>query len=444
MTEIKKNYDLVVMGAGVGGIIAALRAKKNGLTVALIERENIGGASFHWGALPFQELLKIAKSYRAIKRSADIGITGVESSKIGLDWSQIKNNALARGKNFRDHIVRSLEHAGVDLYYGDSEAFSAHEVQVGETLIQCKDLLVATGGKYSLPDFVPTGTSNFYTAKNFFSASKLPRTITIVGGGLIGVEYALLLSELGSKVTIVEREEKLMKYLDKDLRKSLDQDLFFHGVRVLTGWTAYDFYNGIIRLKKGDEVKEIESEFYLSAIKRGANVEGLRKLTGLKLRNGFIITDQRLRTTLPHIYAVGDVNGRALLAHVASKEGEIAADNIAGIDEEIVYELLHYNMYATTQMASIGMTEKVALENGFIVSVAKFWRNGIRDQYVKVVYDKKSDEVLGVHIYADNANDLICEAIYVMEKSESIDEFAKLIHSHPIHSMEIVDHMLRG
>ncbi|MCK5882682.1 MAG: FAD-dependent oxidoreductase [Bacteriovoracaceae bacterium] len=444
MVKQNKSFDLIVMGGGVGGIIAALRARRHGQSVALIEKENIGGASFNWGALPFQELLKVAKSYKTIKRSKDLGITGVESGKIDLDWKVIKHNALDRGKVFRDHIVQTMISRGVELFYGNSEALSAHEVRIGEIVLGCKDLLIATGGKYTLPDFIPSETSNFYTPKNFFSIEKLPKTMTIIGGGLIGIEYALLMSELGVKITIVEQDEKLMKYLDKDLRKSLDQDLFFHGVRVLTGWKAHDFSSGEIHLKKGKESKKIKNEAYLSAIKREANLDGVLRLNGLKRRNGFLLTDQNMKTTLPHVYAVGDVNGRALLAHVASKEGEVAADNIAGINEEVIYELLHYNMYATTQMASLGMTETIALENGFLVSVAKFWTNGLRDQYVKVVYDKVSTEVLGVHIYADNANDLICEAVYVMEKSESIDEFSKLIHSHPVHSMEIVDHLLRG
>lgn len=443
---MKAKYDIVIIGAGVGGVIAALTARKFNKSVLLIEKEKLGGASFNWGALPFQELIKVAKSYQGLKESSERGIDGVNSEKLKLNWPKIKANAQLHGRRFKEQIEQVLQARGVDFVTGHAEAFSAHQVEVNGEMVDTADLILASGSNYLLPDFVSPAVTNFFTPKNVLSINELPKSLAIVGGGLLGVEYALLFSSFDVQVTLIEEDAELMHYLDRDLKLSLAKDIRQKGIKLMLNSRALDFANGKLKVTQLGKEVEVSADIYLSALKRIPSLDGAKNLLqqGLELRDGYIRTDQRLKTTLPHVYAIGDVNGRAMLAHVASKEGETAVEVINGSGGHLIYELLHYNMYAIHQMASVGMTEETALQSGFLVSCMKLPLHVLSDQYVKVVYDKQSEEVLGVHIYAENASDLICEAQYVMERSESIHELAKLVHAHPIHSMEIVEKIKRG
>ncbi len=443
---MKNKYDVVIVGAGVGGVIAALTARRYNQSVLLVEKERLGGASFNWGALPFQELIKVARGFQLFMRSDELGIEGIDQKKIKLNWSKIKANAQLNSRRFKEQIESQLKERGVEFIQGNAEVLSAQRIEINGEVIETKDLIIATGSNYLLPEFVPSDVQNFFTPKNFLSISELPKSLAIIGGGLLGVEYALLMSSLGVPVQLIESGSELMAYLDRDLKLSLLKEIKLKGIVVHLNSNAVGFNNGVLAVEQFGSTKEIVADVYLSALKRVPCLDAVKNLItqGLALRDGYIRSDQRLKTSIPHVYAIGDVNGRAMLAHVASKEGETAVEVINGSGGHIIYELLHYNMYAIHQLASVGMTEEVALQAGFLVASSKLPLMAGGDQYVKVVYDKRSEEVLGVHIYADNASDLICEAQYVMERSESVHEFTKLVHTHPIHSMEIVERIKRG
>ena len=278
----------------------------------------------------------------------------------------------------------------------------------------------------------------------------------ITGAGVIGVEFAMLFSSLGVNVEIIEYSDAIMPYMDDDLIRALKQTLRKNKVKLHLGYKATKYSADGIEIENlsNNEKKLLKADVYLSALSRQGNLEGLDALIddGMELHKGYIKTDLRGRTSLPHIYAVGDINGRMMLAHVASVEGTTAVDTILNKGKDLVYDMMPYNLYGKLELASVGLTEKEALERGFLTATGKFSlsANGkalaeaTADGFVKVVYEKQYGELLGIHIAADNATDLIGESVMAMQLESTVWDAAAAVHPHPTMSEAFLEAVFKG
>lgn len=455
MTETQ--FDLIIIGAGAAGYVAAFRAAQSGLKVALIEKEKVGGICLNWGCVPSKSLQASAELFERLKKAEDFGLTGVDFDKVMPNWQAMLTRAQTLAGQFASRTELKLVKSGVTLIKGEAKVLSSDTIAVDGKEYQTKDLILATGSNYTFPEFINKVNDRFYTPKTIYNLKVLPQTMTIIGGGVIGIEFASLFSSLGVKVNLVDHHFPLMPYMDHDLTEYLLEILRRKQIKLYCGYTATAFDDNKLKLEKvgnRSETITLESEVYLSAIARKGNLAGLEALVakGLDVHQGHVKTDLRCRTTLPHVYAVGDLNGRFMTAHVASKEGMTAVETILGEGEDIIYDFMPYNMYSNPEFASVGMTEKEAEHKGFIVSTGKFslshnakaQADGDAEGFIKIVFDKKTEEILGIHIATKNATDLIGEAIVAMSSGMTLKQFASLTHPHPTLAEALVDASFKG
>lgn len=451
----ENKFDLIIIGAGAGGYVSAFRAVQAGLKVALIEKEKIGGICLNWGCVPSKSLQASAELFEKSKRAEEFGISGVDFTKIKPNWKAMLQRAQNLALQFSERTEIKLIKSGVKLFKGEARVVGPQEVEVNNLKLQCDNLILATGSRYTFPKFLKEMDNDFYTPKTILGLEELPKTMSIIGGGVIGIEFACLFATLGVEVTLIDGHTPLMPYMDHDLTQYLLEILHRKKIKVLSGYRAmsYDEKNKLT-VKKGEETIVLKTDVYLSAIGREGNLFGLEELIrkGMEVHNGHVRTDARGRTTLPNVYAVGDLNGRFMTAHVASKEGETAVDTILGKGQDIIYDFMPYNMYSNPEFASVGLTEKEALHKGFLVSTGKFslsnnakaQADGDADGFIKIVFDKKTEEILGVHIATKNATDLIGEALVAMSSGMTLKEFASLTHPHPTLAEALVEASYKG
>lgn len=451
------QFDLIIVGAGAGGYVAAFRAVQSGLKVALIEKEKVGGICLNWGCVPSKSLQASAELLERLKKAEDFGLSGVDFDKVKPDWETMLKRAQTLAGQFASRTELKLTKSGVKLIKGEAKVLTPEKVLVDGIEYFTKDLVLATGSNYTFPEFLNKVNERFYTPKSIYNLKELPKTMTIIGGGVIGIEFASLFSSLGVKVNLVDHHFPLMPYMDHDLTEYLLEILRRKQIKLYCGFTATAFEDNKLKLEKvgnKTEVLSLDSEVYLSAIARQGNVAGLEPLInkGLEVHRGHVKTDLRCRTSLPHVYAVGDLNGRFMTAHVAAKEGLTAVETILGNGEDIIYDFMPYNMYSNPEFASVGLTEKEALHKGFLVSTGKFslshnakaQADGDGEGFIKIVFDKKTEEILGVHIATKNATDLIGEAIVAMSSGMTLKQFASLTHPHPTLAEALVDASFKG
>lgn len=451
MSEHK--FDIVILGAGPGGYVAALRAAQLDLKTAIIEKDAVGGMCLNWGCIPSKTLMASADLYQKIQDAKRFGLTGVNFKDVTPDWDAMNKRAKRVVGRLTKGVQTLLDRNGVTTIMGEGVITDLGKIKVNDDIIEYDNLVIATGSRYPIPDFAKDA-DNFYTPRTIYQMDDLPKSMTIIGAGVVGIEFALLFSNLGVNVEIVEKSKHFMPYMDDDLIKMMEQTLRRNKVKLHLNAEAVDVSDNGLTIEKDGETETIASDIYLSAVTRQANLSGLDYLLerGLELRRGYIRTDLRCRTTLANVYAVGDVNGRFMLAHVASKEGTTAVETIAGEGRDLVYDLMPYNLYATPEFASVGLTEKQAEAKGFIVETGKFplTANGKAlaenhtEGFIKVVYDKKYGEILGVHIAAYNATDLIGEAVMSMQVESTVWDVAASVHPHPTLSETFMEAAFKG
>jgi dihydrolipoamide dehydrogenase len=447
------KFAIVILGAGVGGYIAALKAAQMGNSVAIVEKDKIGGMCLNWGCIPSKSLLKSAKAYNEMKQAAQLGIDGIESDKLRLNWARTKERAFTTVGSLTGGVRFLLEKNGVWIFQGRGRVTGLNTLEVNGEILEFEHLIIATGSVYTTP-FVGEGQDKIYTPKNIYDIERLPQTIAIVGGGLIGIEFAYLFSSLGVEVSLFEQKNHLIPFMDDDVIQFTEEMMAKRHIRLFLNSKVKEFSDGCVTYEVGGTVQREKSDILLSAITRKANLEGLDflLLSGLQLHNGYIKSDLRCRTSLPQIYAVGDVNGRWMLAHVASAEGSTAVETINGKGEELIYDMMPVCIYSFPEISAVGFTERGAVERGFLVEVVKFpvsmngkaLATGSGEGFVKVVADKKFGEILGVHIVAEDATDLISESLLAMQSHASLYEMGSIVHTHPTFSGVFLEATLQG
>jgi len=449
-----KQYDIVVIGGGPGGYVAAIKAAQLGAKVALVEEHKIGGICLNYGCIPTKTLLKSARVYQDILESAKFGIDipGIENASI--NWE----NLMGRKDQVVDKIVGGVEqllkHNKVDVIRGTGQAIDATTVQVGDETLKAKNLILATGSSVMIPEI--EGIQEAIEAGKVIDSTGAiglkahPKSITILGGGVISVEFATLFKSLGTEVTVLQRSDKILKFVDEDVRNTMQRHLIKEGVNIVTNVTLNKIEGGTVFYTLDGEQKSVESDFVLASLGRKPNLRGFEKLN-LKVGKRGVEVSEQMETSVKGVYAIGDMCGKMMLAHVASAEGIVAAEAIMGEQSVIDYRKIPSCIYSFPEVGTIGYTEEEAIEAGFDVGTSTFplsangkaMAEGDTTGFVKIVHDKKYGEVIGVHIVASHATDMIAEAAVSMMLEGTIYDIAKTVHPHPTLS-EIVMEAAHG
>ncbi|MDD4069789.1 MAG: dihydrolipoyl dehydrogenase [Candidatus Izemoplasmatales bacterium] len=438
-----KKYDLIIIGAGPGGYVAAIKAAQNNLKVGIIEKEAIGGVCLNWGCIPTKALLKSAKIYTEILNAKDYGIKISDNSVIEADWTNILKRKDRTVRRLTGGVKMLLQKNNVDIIIGDATVLNKNEVQVNDDTYNTKNIIISTGASPIIPPIkgLEGGINSglVKTSKELLSIDQLPSELVIIGGGVIGIEFATIFSSFGSKVTIIEREENILLNIDDEARELILKTLKKAKVKALTESTVTDITNDsvIYKTKEGEDIS-IKTDSVLLSVGMKGNINSFTKLN-LNIVKGFVEVNNFMQTSIDNIYAIGDVTGKMMLAHVASHQGIIAVSHILGKKESINYDQIPSVIYSFPEIAQIGVTENEAKKRGIDYKVSKFplQANGKAlasndtEGFIKILASKEYNEIIGVHIVSDNASDLISEAVMTMKLEGTADEIAKAIHPHP-------------
>lgn len=447
-------YDVIVLGSGPGGYPAAIRASQLGFKVAIIEKESLGGICLNWGCIPTKALIKSANVYDYIKHSSNYGI---QVSSAEADF----NAVIKRSRGVADKMSKGVQFLmkknKIDVIMGYGKLISKTQLEVTaadgtKQTLDFKYLVIATGGRSrELPNLKQDG-KKIIGYREAMILPTLPKSILIVGSGAIGVEFAYVYNSMGSKVTIVEFMPRIVPVEDEDVSKELEKQLKKQGIDIFTNASVESVNTNDsplkIQVKKADGSTQVfEADIVLSAVGVVANLEniGLETL-GIQTEKGKITTDKNCRTNIPGIYAIGDCTPGPALAHVAGKEGVIAAESIGFLEKKFDHqpEPLDYGnipgcTYCTPEIASIGMTEKAAKEAGYELKVGKFpfmasgkaSAAGATEGFVKIIYDAKYGELLGAHMIGNNVTEMIAEVSVARKLETTGHEILNAIHPHP-------------
>ncbi len=436
-----EEFDVAVIGSGSAGYVSAIRAADLGKKVVILEHREIGGTCLNRGCVPTKALLKVAEVYETIKDSKTFGIS---AEGVSYDPEAIQKRKQFVVKRLVSGVEFLLKARKVVVKRTKGTLLDEHTVSLesGET-VKAKDIVIATGSEPALIPVFKIDHKNVLTSDDALNLTALPKDILIVGAGAIGTEFATFLSAFGVKVTVVEMMPQVVPTLkDKKLAGLVKRTLEKRGVKIYTDTKI----ESVEVVKDGEVVstlsngEEIHTEKVLVSIGRKLNSDGigLEKL-GVKTERGKIVVDERLRTNIPNVYAIGDVTGGMLLAHKAMKEGEIAAEVIAGLDRKMDYRVVPWAIFSDPEIASVGLTEEEAKEKGIEVITGEFpfTANGKAvsmnkaEGEVKLVARKDTNEVIGGQIVGPDASVLIAEVALAVEKHLSIRDIADTIHTHP-------------
>jgi dihydrolipoamide dehydrogenase len=433
-----KKFDVVILGGGPGGYVAAIEAAKHGKKTALIEEKELGGTCLNRGCIPTKSILESSALFTRIMSASELGIKVAPPE---FDFTAIQARKTRGIEQLRMGIAGMMRANRIEVIKGRGEIISANEVAVNDELILFDDLIIATG---SSPAKLPIpGIDNpcVINSDGFLQLESIPESVVIVGGGVIGVEFATILAEFGCQVTIVEFMDTIIPMADAAIIKAVTENLQKKGVSIICGAAVKSIgADKTVTYDKSGAIDHLSAEKVIFAAGRLPNIDvGLLDKLKIEHEKGRIKTDGHLRTSVPHIYACGDINGKFMLAHTASREGIVAARNISGICEEMDYSTIPSCIYLHPQVAWVGLTEQQAKAEGRDVKTGVFpmryngraVAGGQTEGFVKFVADAKFGEVLGVHMMCDNATEMIGCAVLGMDMEASLAEFANMVYPHP-------------
>ena len=446
------KYDLIVLGGGPGGYVAAIKAAQLGAKVAVVEKERLGGVCLNWGCIPTKTMLHTANLYLDILDGEKYGIVGVDTSNIKVDWNLLLNRKDEVVDRLVSGIYTLFKKNKISLYEGMGTVLNKNEIEVNGEVLWAKNLILATGAKEFYPqiegleEMMKTG--NIINSKGALSLEEIPEELVVIGGGVIAVEFATLFNSLGSNVVLIQRSERILSSVEREMAKTLERQLKKDdGVNILTNTKLKSIgENGVVIEHKGKE-KVFKGDKYLISLGLKPRLDGVEKLN-LKLNpHGFVETNEKMETSVAGVYAIGDLNGKYALAHVASAEGIVAAENIMGKSSTINYNIVPNCIYTFPELASVGLTEEEAKEKGIDYTISKFplsangkaLSTGKTTGFVKIISDNEYGEVIGTHIMGFNATDLISEPVMIMQLEGTVYDIAKAIHPHPTVSETIME-----
>lgn len=450
------NYDVIVLGSGPGGYVAAIRAAQLGMTVGVVEKEELGGICLNWGCIPTKALLKSAQVFDYLKHASDYGIAMEASPSADLPAMVKRSRDVAAGMS--KGIQFLFKKNKIDHLNGRGKLLPGKKVEVtGEdgktTTYAAKHIIIATGARSRQLDNLKQDGKKVIGYRQAMVLEKQPASMVVVGSGAIGAEFAYFYQTIGTEVTLVEFMPNIVPLEDEEVSKQLERSFKKIKMKIMTSSTVESVDTSgklcrvTIKTPKGEET--VEAEIVLSAVGISANIEdiGLEE-TGIKTDKGKIIVDAYYKTNVEGYYAIGDVVPGPALAHVASAEGIICVEKIAGhTPEPLDYNNIPGCTYTWPEVASVGFTEKAAKDAGYELKIGKFPFSasgkasaaGTKDGFVKVIFEAKYGELLGVHMIGANVTEMIAEAVVARKLETTGHELIKAVHPHPTMSEAIME-----
>jgi dihydrolipoamide dehydrogenase len=467
-------FDLVVVGGGPGGYPAAIRAAQLGLKTALVEKERPGGVCLNWGCIPTKAMLRSAEVLETMQHSAELGVL---ADNVRLDYPAVVERKERVVKTLTDGVARLLKANGVTVVNGHARLAGPRTVEVvgvgdpplgaggplynapaapggrPQATLEGRSLILATGSTPVLLPIPGIDLPGVVTSDGAFLLEEVPGRIVIIGASAVGAEWATMFNAFGSQVTMVELLPTLLPAEDEDIGRALARSFARRGIKVQTGRTVSEIAQAAKGGRRGRALRvtvadpgggnaeQVETDVVLVGVGRRPNTEGLDlERAGVATdQRGWVQVDERLRTSVPGVHAIGDLTGKVLLAHVATHQGLVAAGVIAGHDERMDYKAVPAATFTHPEVASVGLTEAKAREAGHDVVVGRFpfpalgraQTYGSTEGLVKVVAERRYGEVLGVHIIGPSASDLIPEGVLAMHLEATLEDIADTIHAHP-------------
>jgi dihydrolipoamide dehydrogenase len=450
------SYDIIVVGSGPGGYVTAIRASQLGLKTAIIEKESLGGVCLNWGCIPTKALIKSANVYEYLQHAADYGINVKESS---ADFGAMIKRSRDVANGMSNGIQFLMKKNKIDVLKGNGVIKAGKAVEVTDesgnktTYTASKGVIIATGSRSrQLPNLPQDGTK-IIGYRQAMTLPTQPKKLVVVGSGAIGVEFAYFYNAIGTEVTIVEYLPNIVPVEDEDVSKQLEKSFKKAGINILTNASVESVDTSgtgcVVSIKTAKGEEKIECDVVLSAAGVVTNIEniGLEEL-GIVVDKGRILVNDYYQTNLPGYYAIGDVVPGPALAHVASAEGIICVEKIAGHHPEpLNYGNIPGCTYCSPEVASVGMTEKAAKEAGYEIKVGKFPFSasgkasaaGAKDGFVKLIFDAKYGELLGGHMIGANVTEMVAELVAVRKLETTGEELIKTVHPHPTMSEAIME-----
>ncbi len=454
----KFDTDLVVIGGGPGGYVAAIRAAQLGGKVTVVEKQYLGGTCLNWGCIPSKALIASAEAYQHVKHAEALGVT--ISGEVGFDFGKIAARKDKIVSTLRGGVGALLKKNGVAHVEGFATFIDKHTIEVDKDgkkqRIKAKNFIVASGSAIivpKIPGLEGGAKEGIWTSDDAVNATFVPSRLVIVGGGVIGVEFAYVFKALGADVTVVEMMPKIIPMMDEDCSAELSKLLTKQGVKIMVGSAVEKLTKNKkawkVSVNASGKVSELDADVVLVAVGRRAFTDNLAlEKIGVKTSRTGVEVDATFRTNVENIFAIGDVNGIIQLAHVASYQGTIAAQNaITGSNRKADHKAIPNCIYTVPEVASVGLTEGQAREQGYDVTVGKFMFRPLgkamasthQDGFVKVVAEKKYGEVLGVHMVGHGVTDLIHQAVVAIKLEATIDVMVDTIHAHPTMSEAVLE-----
>ena len=476
---MEKEFDLIVIGAGPGGYVAAIKAAKLGMHVAVLENREPGGTCLNRGCIPAKAMLHASGLYREMKEAERFGIF---AEHVSFDYGKILEYKEATSAQLREGVAQLIKANGAELIYGTGTIVSKGVVKAvtkdGEELLKAKNILIATGSKPLRLPIPGIELPGVLTSDELFQLTEAPESLLIIGGGVIGVEFATVFSALGTKVTIVEALPRILANLDKDFAQNLKLILKKRGVEIVTGArvkslaaagresggtaaagnggaggeavaaqgdsTSCDSAGGLVcTFEEKEEEKQVSAQYVLSAVGRVPETEGLfGEGFSLSMERGRILVDENYQTSEEGVYAIGDVTGGIQLAHAASAQGVVVAERLAGHMPSVRTDLVPSCVYTEPEIASVGISESEAKEQGIEASCGKFMMSANGKSliskeergFIKVIADAKTGRVLGAQMMCARATDMIGEFGTAIANELTVGDMLLAMRAHPTYN----------
>jgi len=451
---MKESYDLIVLGSGPGGYVAAIRGSQLGLKTAIIEKESLGGVCLNWGCIPTKALLKSAQVFEYLKKADQYGLS---ANKIDKDFSSVVKrsrsvaNGMSKGVNFL------MKKNKIDVINGFGKILPEKKVSVEyegkEMVYSATNIIIATGARSREINSIKQDGKKIIGYREAMVLPKQPKKMIIVGSGAIGVEFAYFYNSMGTEVTVVEYLDRILPVEDKDISNQLAKSFKKSGINLMTSSEVISSETkgkGVrLQVKSSGQISELEADIVISAVGIKSNIEniGLEE-TGIAVDNDKILVDEFYKTNIPGYYAIGDIISGQALAHVASAEGILCVEKIAGHDiEALDYKNIPGCTYCSPEVASVGYTEEEAKDKGYSIKVGKFpfsasgkaQASGKPEGFIKVIFDEKYGEWLGCHMIGDGVTDMIAEAVLGRKLEATGKEILKTVHPHPTMSEALME-----
>ncbi|MEM6685531.1 MAG: dihydrolipoyl dehydrogenase [Bacteroidota bacterium] len=449
------TYDIIVLGSGPGGYVTAIRASQLGFKTAVVEKESLGGVCLNWGCIPTKALLKSAQVFEYLKHASDYGLSVKEYDK---DFDAVVNRSRNVAEGMSKGVQFLMKKNKIDVISGYGKLKAGKKLDVTDadgkvTEYSAKHIIVATGARSRELPSLPQDGTKVIGYRKAMTLEKQPKSMIVVGSGAIGVEFAYFYNSMGTEVTIVEYMPKIVPVEDDEVSKQLERSFKKGGIKIMTSAevtsvdTSGDGVKATVKTKKGEQV--LEADIVLSAVGIKTNTDNIGlEAVGIATDRDKILVNDYYQTNIPGYYAIGDVTPGPALAHVASAEGILCVEKIAGMHVEALdYGNIPGCTYCSPEVASVGLTEKQAKEQGYDIKVGKFpfsasgkaSAGGNKEGFVKVIFDAKYGEWLGCHMIGAGVTDMIAEAVLGRKLETTGHEVLKAVHPHPTMSEAVME-----